>query len=415
MWICSNCKNENSDRESVCLFCGSSRAEQMHPDEFLEGVGRRKRGEKSIDLMDITSEPAPFSEKKKNRKKQVTYTETEVLTAERAVEETEDSWEATVVLKQPGEEGYEEQQAEIEKERLAMEEAQEKKEGQSTDRKAETGTMTPERTAPAPEPKKDEEAPFVRPVAPVIPPDLTLEDLKEPKSKKPVVIAIAALLVIGVVLFIVLRNSGDKEEGKKTASASTAATTQAATQAPTEATTQEATTEVVTEAKKEGWVEAEGKTYFYKEDGTPMIGWMENSDVWYYFDTDGSLKTGWFTVEGSKYHSDERGILNTGLAEVDGKTYFFGENGAMKTGWKHVNDIYYYFRADGTMVTEEWVEGFWLDKSGKQTYENKAEFKEDEKGKYFEDESGWFAHNTTLVIDGKKYTFDKKGYVVNQN
>ena len=64
------------------------------------------------------------------------------------------------------------------------------------------------------------------------------------------------------------------------------------------------------------------------------------------------------------------------------------------------------------MASCEWIEGKWLNKNGTYTYPYLAEWKSDEKGKWYEDESGWFAHNTTQKIDGIEYTFDKKGYVV---
>lgn len=413
MWVCSNCKNENSDKKTICVSCGSSREEQMQPDMLLEGVGHRNRGERSIDLADMDLEPTPFSEKKRKDRPERTISETEVLTSERTgyYQEEDDSWEATVVLKQPGEEGYEEQEAAVARD----------EEKRRTERDLSSGGKPRRTPAPSPVPGAEapkEEKPFVKPKAPEIPPDLSLEDLSEPKSRKGLIIGIASAIAVGVIIFLIAKGATGKDEGKKSAKDSATATTQTVTIAATTAaaTTEatEAVTEPVTEAKKEGWVEEGGKTYFYYEDGTFARGWMESSGVWYYFMNDGSLRTGWFTLEKKRYHADDRGILTFGHAEIDGKWYYFNKRGQMETGWKTVDDKYAYFRlSNGTQVFGEWIEGYWLDKkTGLLTYEYKAEFKQDEKGTWFGDESGWYARNETLVIDGKSYTFDKKGYVV---
>ena len=57
----------------------------------------------------------------------------------------------------------------------------------------------------------------------------------------------------------------------------------------------------------------------------------------------------------------------------------------------------------------EWVDGKWYDKNGKQSYKYKADWKKVGKNWTFVDESGWYAKNQWQKIDGKWYFFDKKG------
>ncbi|MBQ7989929.1 MAG: hypothetical protein IJ251_02625 [Oscillospiraceae bacterium] len=81
-------------------------------------------------------------------------------------------------------------------------------------------------------------------------------------------------------------------------------------------------------------------------------GWHTDADGNYFYTKDNDRLTGWFTI--------------------GKKTYFFGEDGIMKTGWLKDGESYYYLRSDGSKAAD-----------------------------------------TTLTIDGKKYSFDKKGiYIV---
>ncbi len=95
----------------------------------------------------------------------------------------------------------------------------------------------------------------------------------------------------------------------------------------------------------------------------------------------------------------------------DGKWYYISSNGAPAKGWKKVWKSWYYFKADGTMASYEYINGYWLAKSGAWTYQYRASWKKGKKGWWYGDTSGWYAKNTTLTIDGKKYTFDNKGYL----
>ena len=59
----------------------------------------------------------------------------------------------------------------------------------------------------------------------------------------------------------------------------------------------------------------------------------------------------------------------------------------------------------------EWVDGKWYDKNGKQTYDGIAQWKKSSKGWWYGDGYGWYAKNQWQKIDGKYYFFDKNGYM----
>lgn len=198
--------------------------------------------------------------------------------------------------------------------------------------------------------------------------------------------------------------------------------------------------------QKVGWVYENGNWYFYVN-GEYVTGWKKIKKKWYFFDTDGVMKTGW-VHEGNKwYYMDESGAMVTGWQYIDDKWYFFKGSGLMQTGWqkwkdewyylnndgsmavgwKEVGKATYYFHKNGDMVESEWIHDFpvgggekrgyyWIGKTGKFTYLHVGAWHEKEvdgtKKWWFGDDTGWYAKNETVVIDGKEYTFDSEGYLV---
>ncbi len=59
-----------------------------------------------------------------------------------------------------------------------------------------------------------------------------------------------------------------------------------------------------------------------------------------------------------------------------------------------------------------YVDGYWLNRDGSWTYKPKASWHKDETGWSYYDTAGYFVKNTTVIIDGKKYRFDTRGYLV---
>ena len=82
----------------------------------------------------------------------------------------------------------------------------------------------------------------------------------------------------------------------------------------------------------------------------------------------------------------------------------------MQTGWKQIDKKWYFFKKSGAMASNEYCGGYFLNANGSWTYKPKAGWKQDSKGWYYIDTAGWYAKNGTWKIDDVDYTFDKRGY-----
>ena len=150
--------------------------------------------------------------------------------------------------------------------------------------------------------------------------------------------------------------------------------------------------------------------------------WMQHKTGWScahegdkrYIDTVGQ-KTGWIKTDGKWYYYDPEGNLVVSAWQLyKGDWYYLGSDGAMLTGWQTIGSATYYFypNDDGHMASEEWVDGLFIDATGKQTYKKKGSWKSNSSGKWFVDEYGWYPKNRTIRIDRTDYEFDKNGYVI---
>ena len=184
-----------------------------------------------------------------------------------------------------------------------------------------------------------------------------------------------------------------------------------------------------------GWFHISGNLWSYadKTGVVKLKGWLQDGGSWYYFNLY-FMQTGWRTIGGVKYYFDKTsGKMVTGWQEIDGKWYLFNSSGAMQTGWKQSGNTWYYLDpSDGSMVTgwkeiggkwyflksngamaaSEWCGGYWLNADGTWTYPYKATWRKTNNKWWFGDDSGWYAKNETLIIDGVSLKFDAKGYLV---
>ena len=123
-------------------------------------------------------------------------------------------------------------------------------------------------------------------------------------------------------------------------------------------------------SSRTGWVEENGRTYYYLEDGTAASGWLE--------------------IEGNQYYFGEEGLLEQGFRELDGITYYFSADGAKVSGWVDVGGRLYYLRQNGSLVTG------WLSLEGQ---------------RYYLGSDG--AATGICQVDETLYVFDREGRLTN--
>ena len=93
-------------------------------------------------------------------------------------------------------------------------------------------------------------------------------------------------------------------------------------------------------------------------------GWIKTDEGWKYYEN-GQKVTGWKAVSEKWYYFNENGIMETGWASVSGHWYYLNADGSMATGWVSVGGHWYYLNTDGTMASNQWIDGWYVDASGK--------------------------------------------------
>ena len=140
------------------------------------------------------------------------------------------------------------------------------------------------------------------------------------------------------------------------------------------------------------WLKADGKWYYFQSDSTMATDtWIDN----YYVDASGvwipskeKPTDKWITSGNRKWYRHADGSYTKNDWEViNGKYYRFDNEGWMVTGWKKINDIWYYMdkttgerygkgwhwidgncyymNANGEMAVDTWIDGYYVDESGK--------------------------------------------------
>lgn len=140
------------------------------------------------------------------------------------------------------------------------------------------------------------------------------------------------------------------------------------------------------------WLKADGKWYYFQSDSTMATNtWIDN----YYVDASGvwipnkeKPTDKWITSGNRKWYRHADGSYTKNDWElINGKYYRFDNEGWMVTGWKKINDIWYYMdkttgerygegwhwidgkcyymNANGKMAVDTWIDGYYVDASGK--------------------------------------------------
>ncbi|WP_330675327.1 N-acetylmuramoyl-L-alanine amidase family protein [Blautia hansenii] len=113
------------------------------------------------------------------------------------------------------------------------------------------------------------------------------------------------------------------------------------------------------------WKYIDGKWYYFASNGYMQTGWVYVNGHYYYMDQSRAMCTGWVYVDGHYYYMDQWGAMCTGWVYVNGHYYYMDHWGAMQTGWVLVGSDWYYMNTDGSMATSQWIDGYYVDASGK--------------------------------------------------
>lgn len=199
--------------------------------------------------------------------------------------------------------------------------------------------------------------------------------------------------------------------------------------------------------KSSGTPIVNGNKYWIKDDeGTVGTGWLYLGDWKMYFDPDTyrayTAADGIVTIDGKQYLFDSNGVMQNyaGTTVIDGNKYWFSTDGAsLKTGWLYLGNWKLYFdpetyiaytSRDGVVVIDG--KHYLFNKDGvMQTYAGTTVI--DGEKYWFSDEGGslkcgWLVlgkwklyfdpttyravRGKTVVIDGKKCTFNKDGILM---
>lgn len=173
----------------------------------------------------------------------------------------------------------------------------------------------------------------------------------------------------------------------------------------------------ITDAKmagKTGWVQ-DGAGWHYYKNGKAQSGWIKLKGAWYYLDPNIAghpAKTGFFSDGKARYYCQSGSCaMKTGWVRSGDAWYYFKASGAMAYGWQKVGGTWYYLdKKTGVMAANEWIDGWWLSKSGAWKYKYKGSWRENATGWWYGDTSGWYAKDNKQKINGVAYRFDARGY-----
>ena len=161
-------------------------------------------------------------------------------------------------------------------------------------------------------------------------------------------------------------------------------------------------------------VTTDGKSQYYKEDGSLASGeWITINNVLYYFNAD-SFNAANEWRDGKWISSDGSCTYDGTLTWKSNSTGWWVEDSVgwyPVSSWQKIDGIWYYFNASGYMASNEYVDGYWLNGDGSCSNDYYLTWKSNSTGWWVEDKSSWWPSSQWLKVDGYWYYFDGSGYM----
>ena len=115
--------------------------------------------------------------------------------------------------------------------------------------------------------------------------------------------------------------------------------------------------------------------YCFNKDGVMQsMGWILRPEGWYYANADGSLVLGWRNINGVWYYLDGNNTEHPGLMadncvkNIGGSNFYFAAGGAMRTGWLLYPEGWYYADGSGAQaIGWRYINGVWYYLDGNDT------------------------------------------------
>ena len=165
------------------------------------------------------------------------------------------------------------------------------------------------------------------------------------------------------------------------------------------------------------WTKKEDGCWTYKDSlgWFPKNKWQKIDGSWYFFDKDGCMEAdayrgGYYLKKNGAW--DGKAKAEGWKLSTGGYWYALKAVNCLRDGWAKIDGKWYYFKNDGYAARNEWVKGYyWIGSGSVWSYSAKGSWHKNSRGWWFGDTTGWYAKNTTVVIDGRSYSFDAQGFM----
>ena len=100
----------------------------------------------------------------------------------------------------------------------------------------------------------------------------------------------------------------------------------------------------------------------------PTDKWITSGNRKWYRHADGSYtKNDWELINGKYYRFDKDGWMVTGWQKIGNVTYYMDKTTGERygEGWHWIDGNCYYMNANGEMAVDTWIDGYYVDESGK--------------------------------------------------